>query len=145
MCDSAAMLHFLVNVVKDPIWIWEVNLSFQIRHIWQHHCTHDPLTYDPRPCLIHLVKLGYSLNVHAWLPFWVAISIGIMENPNAPSKCWKEDCWLVITWLCLMWLLPRSYCMINHSLGTLVLGLWVWRWFDGKKYCFSYQNSGESY
>ena len=37
---------------------------------------------------------GCSFNV--WLPLCVAIWIGIVKNPDAPSKRWKEDPhWLI--------------------------------------------------
>ena len=65
--------------------------------------THGPRTYVPRLWLIDLVKLGYSFNVHAWLPFCIAIWICIVKNPDAPFKCWKQDRWLVIKWLSSVW------------------------------------------
>ena len=107
-----------------------------------HRHTKGPWTYVRRLWLMKFMKLGYSFNVHAWLPLCVAIWIGIVKNPDAPSKCWKEGRRLVITRLYLMWLLTRSHNMINHSLcvlvrgsgyddhglRALVRGLWVWRW-----------------
>ena len=39
-----------------------------------HRRTHDLQTYVQRPWLIVSVNLGYSFNVHAWLPLRVAMS-----------------------------------------------------------------------
>ena len=61
--------------------------------------THGSQTYVQKEWLIVLVNIGYSFNVHAWLPLYMAIWIVIMKNTNAPSEGWKVDSWLVITWL----------------------------------------------
>ena len=55
------------------------------------------LTQDIKMGSWVLVNLRYSFNVHTWLPLCVALWIGIVKNPDAPSKRWKEDRWLVIT------------------------------------------------
>ena len=107
----------------NPVSLYE-NLS----NWFFHCCPHGSRTYVWSLWLFDLVELRYSFNVHAWLPLCMAIWIGILKNPDAPFKCWKEDCRLAITHFYSLWLLPHSNAMINHGLRGLVRGLWVWQW-----------------
>ena len=59
-----------------------------------HRRIHGPQTYVRRPWLIVSINFGYSM--HDCPSAWLLVSI--VKNPDAPSKCWKEDRWLVITW-----------------------------------------------
>ena len=69
-----------------------------------------------------MAKRGYSFNIHAWLPLFAVIWIGIVKNQNAPSIHWRVDHRLVITRLYSMWILAHSINMNNHSLLALVCG-----------------------
>ena len=93
------------NLIKFP----QVNIAFVLQYIhcfekkntywlnesWEtHRRIHGPQTYVRRPWLIVSINFGYSM--HDCPSAWLLVSI--VKNPDAPSKCWKEDRWLLITW-----------------------------------------------
>ena len=53
------------------------------------------------------------------------LRIGLVKNPHAASKQWREARRLIVARFYSMQLLTRSHNMINHGLFALVRCLWV--------------------
>ena len=113
---------------RQPAENHSTNPAHLIRLRPGHRHTHHPQTYVRKPWLIVLENLGYSSNVHAWLPLYEsALWRTQMLLTNAGRK--------IPDWLCGYIQCANLQVLITWSITASVptFGVWVWCGYDDER------------